>query len=224
MTRKPAAVILSRGDREGSQTTQPVAQAMVLRIRRSFAALRRLRMTGLCRASLGSLVILVLACGLAAQPDAGVPDAKQVVGAPLEAPLTGDALLLRTQEVAAAIRCPVCQGLSIADSPSEMAINMKSQVRDLLARGYTREQIETYFERSYGQFVLLRPKFEGVNVLVWILPIAALLAGVLVVANLLRRFQTMPEAPAMREREEADSQSDSPYLARVRRMVEEAKP
>jgi len=42
--------------------------------------------------------------------------------------------------------------MSIADSPSEMAVNMKHQVRDLLSRGYTQEQILDYFERSYGQF------------------------------------------------------------------------
>jgi cytochrome c-type biogenesis protein CcmH len=100
---------------------------------------------------------------------------------PQGAPLQGAELTRRTHEIAAGIRCPVCQGLSIADSPSEMAVNMKAEVRDMLARGYTQQQIESYFERSYGQFVLLRPKFRGVNTLVWILPIAALAFGLWIV-------------------------------------------
>ncbi|PYQ31813.1 MAG: cytochrome c-type biogenesis protein CcmH [Acidobacteria bacterium] len=103
-------------------------------------------------------------------------------------PLQGGELERRTQAIASEIRCPVCQGLSIADSPSEMAVNMKAEVRDLVARGYTQEQIDRHFERSYGQFVLLRPKFRGVNTLVWILPIAALAAGAFLVLLTLRKL------------------------------------
>ena len=98
-----------------------------------------------------------------------------------------------------------------------MAVNMKAQVRELLARGYTEEQILSYFEKSYGQFVLLKPKFQGVNALVWILPIVV--AGHRIRA---RRF----------EGEEAGSRAgcarppkkpiDDPYLARVREMVEKS--
>ena len=102
--------------------------------------------------------------------------------------LSGDALEQQTQEIAAGLRCPVCQGLSVADSRSEMAINMKAEVRDMLVRGYTREQIEAHFVRSYGEFVLLEPKFEGVNVLVWILPILALIAGAFLTRMKLRQL------------------------------------
>jgi cytochrome c-type biogenesis protein CcmH len=123
-------------------------------------------------------------------------------------PPQGDELARQTQEIASRLRCPVCQGLSVADSPSEMAINMKTEVRDMLARGYTREQIEAHFVRSYGEFVLLAPKFEGVNTLVWILPIAALLGGAFVVRMKLRRLAA---APLQR--------NDDPDLARVRELV-----
>lgn len=111
-----------------------------------------------------------------------------IAEAPQGTPLQGAELDRRTQAIASEIRCPVCQGLSIADSPSEMAVNMKAEVRDLVARGYTQEQINRHFERSYGQFVLLRPKFRGVNTLVWILPIAALAGGAFVVFLTLRKI------------------------------------
>lgn len=130
---------------------------------------------------------------------------------PRGVPLQGDALARQTQEIASRLRCPVCQGLSIADSPSEMAINMKTEVRDMLARGYTREQIESHFVRSYGEFVLLQPKFEGVNALVWILPLAALLLGALVIRMKLRALAAAPR-----------SKNDDPDLARVRALVKGA--
>lgn len=126
----------------------------------------------------------------------------------LNAPPQGDELARQTQEIAARLRCPVCQGLSVADSPSEMAVNMKAEVRDMLARGYTREQIESHFVRSYGEFVLLAPKFEGVNALVWILPIAALLLGALVIRMKLRALAAAPR-----------SKNDDSDLARVRALV-----
>jgi cytochrome c-type biogenesis protein CcmH len=136
---------------------------------------------------IAALFLFSIAATLAAQVN--VPDAEQLVGTPRGAPLAGEQLAQRTQQVAGEIRCPVCQGLSVADSPSEMAVNMKAQVRALLARGYTEPQIEKYFERSYGQFVLLRPKFEGVNSLVWIFPIAAMAAGVLIVIFKIRNLK-----------------------------------
>ena len=130
---------------------------------------------------------------------------------PQGTPLQGQMLVQQTNEIAARLRCPVCQGLSVADSPSEMAVNMKSEVRDMLARGYTREQIESHFVRSYGEFVLLKPKFEGVNALVWLLPIAALLAGALVVRTKLRRLAAAPPPQPRKD--------DDPDLARVRELV-----
>ena len=145
------------------------------------------------------------------------PDAAQFVGSPKGRPLTGAQLEGQTNRISALLRCPVCQGLSVADSPAEMAINMKGQVRELLARGYTEEQILQYFELSYGQFVLLKPKFQGVNVLVWVLPGVALLIGLLIVVAKLRRLSAAPEkappAPPVVE------QAEDPYLARVREMV-----
>jgi cytochrome c-type biogenesis protein CcmH len=141
-----------------------------------------------------------------------VPDAANFVGQPKGLPVTGQELTRRTTEVAGLLRCPVCQGMSVADSPAEMAINMKAQVHELLARGYTEEQILTYFERSYGQFVLLRPKFEGANRLLWLLPVAAMLIGAALVFYKLRKLEApIPVAPP--------PVTDDPYLSRVRDLV-----
>lgn len=146
-----------------------------------------------------------------------VPDAAQFVGAPQGQPLAGEQLHRETNRVGGLLRCPVCQGLSVSDSPSEMAVNMKGQVRELLARGYTEGQILQYFERAYGQFVLLEPKFEGFNALVWLLPVAALAIGLVVVWMSFQRLRVPPTAhrppPAVVEDD---------YVARVRSLVEKS--
>lgn len=162
---------------------------------------------------LSLIAVLLFVVPLFAQTaNVKVPDADTIVGAPKGQPLAGDELTRTTQEIAASIRCPVCQGLSIADSPAEMAQNMKAQVRELLSRGYTREQILSYFERSYGQFVLLAPKFQGVTSLVWTLPIFALLLGIVIV---FMKMKSLEKAPPPATAEEVDD----PYLARVRDLV-----
>jgi len=145
-----------------------------------------------------------------------VPDAEQFVGRPQGTPITEQsALHQRTQEIASLLRCPVCQGLSVADSPSEMAVNMKGQVRELLSRGYTQKQILSYFEHSYGQFVLLEPKFTGVSAAVWILPLLAVAIGVVVVISKAKKLEQIPSAHGQRPTADED-----PYVARVRELVE----
>jgi cytochrome c-type biogenesis protein CcmH len=169
-------------------------------------------MTGLLLLLLGTLTLF-------AQQTLKVPDAAQFVGQPQGAPLTGAQLTQRTNEIGALLRCPVCQGMSVADSPAEMAVNMKGQVHELLQRGYTEEQILTYFERSYGQFVLLRPKFEGTNRLVWLLPAIALLIGAAVLFVTFRRLsRAAPQTPNAQR-----PAPDEAYLARVRDLVSGGK-
>jgi cytochrome c-type biogenesis protein CcmH len=132
-----------------------------------------------------------------------------LLGAPQGTPLSGDALEARTNEIAALVRCPVCQGMSIADSKSEMAINMKKRVHELLSQGYTEAQILGDFEESYGQFVLLKPKFEGVNALVWIVPVLAVITGIFIVVRKLK-----PSTNHQPLTTETD-----PYLAQVRKLT-----
>jgi len=145
-----------------------------------------------------------------------VPDAAQFVGPPKGTPIAGDALFQRTNEVGRLLRCPVCQGMSIADSPAEMAVNMKGQVRELLARGYTEEQILKYFELSYGEFVLLRPKSR----VLWVLPLLALVLGAVVVFIKLRKLEGAPVPPTANHQPRT---TDDPYLDRVRDLVSGGK-
>ena len=124
-----------------------------------------------------ALAAVFLVAPHAPAQEPGPSDPSRVVGPPRGRAPAAEALDARTEEVAGLLRCPVCQGLSVADSPATMAVNMKAQVKELLADGYDQEQILAYFERSYGEFVRLQPPLRGVNWLVWLAPLAALAVG-----------------------------------------------
>jgi len=146
-----------------------------------------------------------------------------IVGAPASAPITGAQLDKHTEDLARQVRCPVCQGSSIGDSPSETARNMKLQVHDLLALGFSDEQVFAYFEASYGEFIRLAPKAQGFNALVWILPALLMLFGAVAAYFYLRGRTRKPShepvAPATTEDSELD-----PFLRRVRAMTNNDAP
>lgn len=171
------------------------------------------------------------------EPAFELPQARpeQVVGAPKGRPLSGEELERRTEEVGALLRCPVCQGLSVADSRAGTAVAMKSQVRDMLAAGYDETQVLNFFERSYGGFVRLEPEWRSYW-LVWLAPVAGLLLGGFVVLRVLRAPRpaqaapadaktAQPAAPAPAGDDERlpqrDTLPDDPELARYVRRVRE---
>lgn len=98
------------------------------------------------------------------------------------------ALERRVNDVASNLRCPVCQGLSILDSPSELAQDMKRVVRDQVVAGRTRAEIESFFVQRYGEWVLLKPPARGANLTVWLGPFLLLLGGGLVLFVAVRRW------------------------------------
>lgn len=180
------------------------------------------------RLRLGLLALLAaaaLVAGEAARAQEAAPGAEpaSVVGPPSGAPLAGAALEARTEEVGGLLRCPVCQGLSVADSPATMAVNMKAQVKELLAQGYSQEQILAYFEHSYGEFVRLEPPLRGVNWLVWLGPLLALAIGGAVVVRVVLRSRRGEQAsePVAADAPGRDTLPDDPELARYVRRVRE---
>lgn len=80
-----------------------------------------------------------------------------------------------TVQIGLGLRCPVCQGLSVSDSTSEAAVSMQRRIRELVAAGYTQDQINDYFVDRYGEWILLDPPKDGSGLIFALLP--ALLAG-----------------------------------------------
>src|SRR5438445_4656069 len=109
--------------------------------------------------------------------------------APAAAQTTPDSSLdAKARDVAATLRCPVCQNLSIQDSPSLLAQDMKRLVRERLAAGETPDQVRRYFVSRYGEWVLLKPRASGVDLSVWLLPLLALVGGAVLVWSAVRRW------------------------------------
>jgi cytochrome c-type biogenesis protein CcmH len=99
-------------------------------------------------------------------------------------------------EVAARLRCVVCQNLSVADSPSEMAGQMRAVIRERLATGASPDSVVQYFVDKYGEWILLEPRRQGFTLLVWVLPPIALVAGLALLAVLLARWTRRPGGTA----------------------------
>ncbi len=130
---------------------------------------------------------------------------------------TGAASEEEVQHVATQLRCPVCQNLSVADSPSEMAKEMRGLIRDRLERGETREEVMAYFVSKYGEWILLSPRPSGFNLIVWILPFAAVLAGAVAIFAVVRHWNARARVRAAGM---AAPSPDPAYLERVRRELE----
>jgi cytochrome c-type biogenesis protein CcmH len=106
---------------------------------------------------------------LAVQPVAHAGDDADVVAElaavelpdpPLEDPPNETVAVARTERLQNALRCPVCQGLSVAASPSDAARAMGDRIEELVREGYTEEQVTEYFVDRYGAWVELEPSTE----------------------------------------------------------------
>ncbi len=121
-------------------------------------------------------------------------------------------------QVAAQLRCVVCQSLSVADSPSETAHQMKAIIRERLAAGESPEQVKAYFVDKYGLWILLAPPRQGFNLLVWVVPFVGLAAGLVLVLVLARRWsRRAASAPAV-------VGPDAAMRERIRREMAEREP
>lgn len=102
------------------------------------------------------------------------------------APLT---LTQRTNVIASEVRCPSCEDLNAAESNSQAAVAVRNLIRQDLAHGQTTAEIESYLVGRYGPDIILRPPARGVTALVWLLPAAVALVGLVGALLALRRWR-----------------------------------
>ena len=120
-----------------------------------------------------------------------------------EAPPAADnpALEERTMELAAKLRCLVCQNQTIAESSAGLAVDLKNEIREKFAQGQNESQIVDYLVARYGDFVLYRPPFKAITALLWLGPLLLVLAGVGWLFRTLARRRAA-EAPGLSAEEE----------------------
>ena len=138
---------------------------------------------------------LLLACGLligfvggaaAVQPDEVLKD---------------PALEARARHLSTELRCMVCQNQSIDDSDAELARDLRLLLRERLVAGDTDEEVLDYIVSRYGEFVLLKPRFNARNALLWAAPVLILVGGGLLAFTAFRRRGDSAPAPLSPEEE-----------------------
>ena len=93
--------------------------------------------------------------------------------------LEKDQLEERFKKLSNELRCPTCQGLAVKDSEAGFSTSIKGKIRELMEKGDSDEEIIAYFTERYGEWILRAPPVSGFNLVLWILPGAAIVTGFL---------------------------------------------
>jgi len=135
------------------------------------AAVRR-GMAGLANALLLAALLAPLPAVVAAQPAGAAED---------------PALEQRVQGLAHELRCLVCQNQSLAESNAPLALDLRNQIREQLAKGASEREVVDFMVARYGDFVLYRPPLKASTVALWAGPFVLLIAGALLLWRRLAR-------------------------------------
>jgi cytochrome c-type biogenesis protein CcmH len=102
------------------------------------------------------------------------------------------------------LRCLVCQNESLASSHAELAEDLRREVRELMQKGMTDQEIKDFLVARYGDFVLYEPPLKSFTLLLWLGPFALLTGGLgMLVVKLHKRQKTLAEttlSPEARQR------------------------
>lgn len=135
----------------------------------------------------------------------------------------------RVQKLGKQLRCAVCQGVSIADSPASMARAQLDKVRELVAAGKSDDEIYDYFVERYGEWALMEPRKSGVTLGLWLAPVLLLVIGVLLIVGSTSRGKPVEAAPPAPEAsaagapqagEQQPAAAEDDFLAKVRADLE----
>ena len=115
----------------------------------------------------------------------------------------------RARHIMQDVRCLVCQNESIDDSEEELAADLRRLVREQVAAGHSDAEVRRYLTDRYGEFVLLTPAFNWLNLALWAGPFLVVIAGAgLLVSRLKKRPAETDLSPDEADRVRALSQSD----------------
>lgn len=128
----------------------------------------------------------------------------------------------RVYNVALQLKCPVCQGETVADSSALISQTMRLEIRQQLQEGQSEQQVLQYFAARYGNQILLAPPRQGFNWLAWLVPMAMLLLGLGLLGFVARdwRIQARQSQTEKNERAREDILND-PELEAYRVQLEQ---
>ncbi|WP_372710948.1 cytochrome c-type biogenesis protein [Hyphomicrobium sp.] len=106
--------------------------------------------------------------------------------------LSDPALEKRARTISSELRCLVCQNESIDDSDAPLAGDLRRLVRERLVAQDSDSQVIDYVVARYGEFVLLRPRFQLSTLLLWLTPVLVFIAGLTLAARAAAKPKTAP--------------------------------
>jgi cytochrome c-type biogenesis protein CcmH len=121
-------------------------------------------------------LLLLPVCALAIDPAPPLPDPVQQA---------------RYTELIHELRCLQCQGETVADTPALFAVDIRRQVREMVAAGSSDREVRQYMVDRYGQVILLRPQWSLANAWLWLAPVLFLVGGVLIAWRVLRQRRVL---------------------------------
>lgn len=127
----------------------------------------------------------------------------------------------RVHDVASQLKCLVCQGESVADSPATLSLQMRGVIRQQLQSGKSEQEVIQYFVSRYGDRILLSPPMQGITLLAWIVPVALMILGALLVFFVLRSWQSSTSLEAVDTHGAESINMDEQELAYYQRQVEQ---
>ena len=134
-----------------------------------------------------------------------------------EAPELGNnpAIEHHMMRLAATLRCLQCQNQTLADSEAPLAVDLRQQIREMLAKGETDAQIRAYLVARYGNFVLYRPPVQNDTILLWFGP------GLLLVGGLAALYFTLKRRAAQSLAAASDATLSAEDAQRAQRLLQE---
>ena len=125
------------------------------------------------------------------------------------------------REIARLLIAPCCWSETADMHQSQAARQVREQIRQLLMRGYTKQQILDAFEQAYGERILAKPHARGFNLLVWVLPGVVLVVSMIGTWKFLKRIQvTPPESTGSKAGSPRQTERDRTYIERVEKELD----
>lgn len=112
----------------------------------------------------------------------------------------------RAQEIMKQLRCLVCQNQSIVDSDAGLAKDIRIIVRERILAGDTDQQVLTFMTERYGDWVLLKPPFDGATIILWLSPLLLLGVGFIIIIRNQRNRKMATSAPLSDEEQKRIAQ------------------
>jgi cytochrome c-type biogenesis protein CcmH len=112
----------------------------------------------------------------------------------------------RAQEIMKQLRCLVCQNQSIVDSDAGLAKDIRIIVRERILAGDTDQQVLTFMTERYGDWVLLKPHFDGATIILWLSPLLLLGVGFIIIIRNQRNRKMATSAPLSDEEQKRIAQ------------------